>query len=416
MGLGNSENNSIVDDDGDGVSGGAGGGGGEGYGNVSVPCSICLEVVTDAAERSWAKLQCGHQFHLDCIGSAFNTKGAMQCPNCRKIEKGQWLFGSGSRPPASEISMEDWAVDEDVYYSVSEVSLGIHYCPFGGGLARFPSSFEDGEFSLNPYHDHVAFPEQAAVTSTGSPHVAYFGSVHPSSSNSSPGLPDASNFNNHWSPQSSLVPSDMPSSYAIPYHIWEHQAPPFNSRIGGGGVDQASFAPNAQRAASRTNVRSQRAGSFVQPFLINQSPGVRAVPPSITPTYQGSNARARDRVQALQEYYQQPQPSNAPQDYAPLISAARRQFNRTRELLQSGGMAASSADPAGFFFVPPGTSPPWNYQEAARTRFPTQEQQQPWFPMNNQHTESGADSGWDNGLDAARPGNRHRRYGLERRL
>lgn len=57
----------------------------------------------------------------DCIGSAFNTKGAMQCPNCRKIEKGQWLFGSGSRPPAPEISMEDWALDEDVYYSVSEV-------------------------------------------------------------------------------------------------------------------------------------------------------------------------------------------------------------------------------------------------------------------------------------------------------
>ena len=30
----------------------------------SVPCSICLEAVTDNGDRSWAKLQCGHQFHL----------------------------------------------------------------------------------------------------------------------------------------------------------------------------------------------------------------------------------------------------------------------------------------------------------------------------------------------------------------
>lgn len=31
---------------------------------ASVSCSICLEVVTDNGYRSWAKLQCGHQFHL----------------------------------------------------------------------------------------------------------------------------------------------------------------------------------------------------------------------------------------------------------------------------------------------------------------------------------------------------------------
>ena len=28
----------------------------------------------------------------DCIGSEFNVKGAMQCPNCRATEDGQWLF------------------------------------------------------------------------------------------------------------------------------------------------------------------------------------------------------------------------------------------------------------------------------------------------------------------------------------
>lgn len=50
----------------------------------------------------------------DCIGSAFNIKGAMQCPNCRKIEKGQWLYANGSRS-FPEFSMDDWTHDEDLY-------------------------------------------------------------------------------------------------------------------------------------------------------------------------------------------------------------------------------------------------------------------------------------------------------------
>ncbi|PPR87910.1 hypothetical protein GOBAR_AA32781 [Gossypium barbadense] len=35
---------------------------GKSFGSVS--CSICLETVTDNGDQSWAKLQCGHQFHL----------------------------------------------------------------------------------------------------------------------------------------------------------------------------------------------------------------------------------------------------------------------------------------------------------------------------------------------------------------
>lgn len=48
-------------DDGDG--GGGDVGGGEDKASV-VSCSICLEAVTDNGDRSWSKLQCGHQFHL----------------------------------------------------------------------------------------------------------------------------------------------------------------------------------------------------------------------------------------------------------------------------------------------------------------------------------------------------------------
>lgn len=59
MGLGNDDD--VVVDDGDG--GGVGGCGGKSC-SGSVSCSICLEVVADNGDRSWAKLQCGHQFHL----------------------------------------------------------------------------------------------------------------------------------------------------------------------------------------------------------------------------------------------------------------------------------------------------------------------------------------------------------------
>lgn len=38
----------------------------------------------------------------------------MQCPNCRKIEKGQWLYAHGSRA-LPDFNMDDWAHDEDLY-------------------------------------------------------------------------------------------------------------------------------------------------------------------------------------------------------------------------------------------------------------------------------------------------------------
>ena len=53
-------------------------------------------------------------FPSDCIGSAFNTKGVMQCPNCRKVEKGQWLYANGCRSNP-EFSAEEWVHEEDIY-------------------------------------------------------------------------------------------------------------------------------------------------------------------------------------------------------------------------------------------------------------------------------------------------------------
>lgn len=38
----------------------------------------------------------------------------MQCPNCRKIEKGQWLYANGCRS-YPEFNVEDWVHEEDIY-------------------------------------------------------------------------------------------------------------------------------------------------------------------------------------------------------------------------------------------------------------------------------------------------------------
>ncbi|CAL0300103.1 unnamed protein product [Lupinus luteus] len=346
------DDNNLVD--------GGGGGGAKLFG--SVPCSICLEVVADNGDRSWAKLQCGHRFHLDCIGSAFNIKGAMQCPNCRKIEKGQWLYANGSRS-YPEFSMDDWAHDEDFYdLNYTEMSFGVHWCPFGN-LTRLPSSFEDGEFSSTAYHDvvgqHAILAEQTAVSSASHPcpYVAYFGPIHPSSSNSGGTVSEGSNFS-HWN--GSSLPSDMPTPYAFPaldvhYRSWENHSPPFSTATGHLlAPDQPSVSPGTQRSA--------RGGSDVPryPFLVGHSSAARAAS-SMIPPYPGSNARARDRVQALQAYYQQQQPPNTVTMRTPISSGTRRSSSHSGSA-QIAPLATSPDQNGGFFFIPSSSSVS-NFQE-----------------------------------------------------
>ncbi|GLJ09375.1 hypothetical protein SUGI_0107660 [Cryptomeria japonica] len=111
----------------------------------SISCSVCLEAVADRGERSIAKLKCGHHFHLDCIGSAFNAKGAMQCPNCRHVEHGQWLYANGCRPH-EEFIVED-LTNNDYLYDVqySEMPFGFPWCPYQGSFSRLSVSLEDAE-------------------------------------------------------------------------------------------------------------------------------------------------------------------------------------------------------------------------------------------------------------------------------
>ncbi|XP_031269504.1 E3 ubiquitin-protein ligase RFI2-like [Pistacia vera] len=427
MGLGANDDDDVAVDDAVG-DGGECNSGGKGFGSVS--CSICLDLVTDNGDRSWAKLQCGHQFHLDCIGSAFNVKGAMQCPNCRKIEKGQWLYANGCRS-FPEFTMDDWTHDEDLYdLSYSEMSFGVHWCPFGS-LTRLPSSFEEGEFSSTAYHDllgqHAIFAEHTAVSSATHPcpYIAYFGPIHPSSSNSSGSVSDSSNFNNPWNGPS--VHSEMPTSYSFPpmdlhYHTWDQHSSPFStssSRVGSG--DQPSIPPVTQRS-TRTTSDIPRSGSFMHPFLVGHSARAgSSVASSMIPPYPGSNARARDRVQALQAYYQQQQPSTSPAMRTPIIPGSRRSSGH-RGIPQVGPVASSSDQTGGFYFFPPGTSGR-NYQEADNllsSRFHAWERDSlPSFAMN----QVDQDSSWGGfhqpagGSDPGiRPSSLRRRHGPERTL
>ncbi|KAI3770557.1 hypothetical protein L6452_01694 [Arctium lappa] len=347
-------------DDGDATGGGKAA--------VSVSCSICLEVVTDNGDRAWAKLQCGHQFHLDCIGSAFNVKGVMQCPNCRKIEKGQWLYANGCRP-YPEFSMDDWAHDEDLYdLSYSESSM---WCPFGG-FTRLAASFDEGDFPTTAYHDllgqHAIFTEHAAVSSATHlcPYIAYVQPVHPSSSSStsSASIADGPTYNNQWNSQSAS--SEIPNSYALPtmdvrYHTL---IPTSGSRVG--GADQPSMPSVMPRRPVRTNPDMPRSGSYMHPFVVGQSSGARApssVGSSMIHPYPGSAARARERSQALQAYFQQP--SNLPGLRTPVNVSGSRRSNNQGQIGQVGSSSDQNQIRGGVYFLPTsGSSGGRSFQEA----------------------------------------------------
>ncbi|KAL8545525.1 hypothetical protein ACS0TY_005614 [Phlomoides rotata] len=375
MGLGDAD---LLDD-------GDVGGGGKGT-VAAVSCSICLDAVMDNGDRSWAKLQCGHQFHLDCIGSAFNIKGAMQCPNCRKIEKGQWLYANGSRP-MPEFSMEDWAHDEDLYdLSYSEMSVGVHWCPFSG-LTRLPL-FDEGEFPSSAYDlhgHHTVFAEHTPVSSTSHPcpYIAYFGPIHPSSSASSGNISDGSSFNNHWNALSAH--SEVPSTYPFPsmdahYASWDH-SPPFvaTSRIG--NADQPPIPSVTQRTARNSDI--PRPGMH-HPFIVGHSSASRA-PSSMTsvlPPYPGPVARPRDRP--VQAYFQQS--SSVPIARASVMSGGRRPTGH-RGLAQVAPIASSSDQSSGFYFFSSNSSAR-SFQEAenpVRDHFHAWERDhQPAFPVDRE--------------------------------
>lgn len=147
----------------------------------SVSCSVCLEAVADKGDRSIAKLKCSHQFHLDCIGSAFNAKGAMQCPNCRNIENGQWLYANGCNP-YEDIILENFTNNQDLYdVNHTEMPFGFRWHPYQGSLSQLSVSLEEIEPPAGTYSDMTgnALYGEHSNGSTGShlyPYLAIHGS------------------------------------------------------------------------------------------------------------------------------------------------------------------------------------------------------------------------------------------------
>lgn len=149
-------------------------------------CSVCLEAVVVDGDRATAKLRCAHQFHLDCIGSAFNVKGAMQCPNCRHVEDGQWLYASALRTP-EDFAFEDYVIDDDFDFSVdlSAVLSAVEDTPFSGGPLLEISPFTgrpeletyNSHWGACPHLGHCPHPQMAAVSFERRPERHHIGSM-----------------------------------------------------------------------------------------------------------------------------------------------------------------------------------------------------------------------------------------------
>ncbi|GJN05291.1 hypothetical protein PR202_ga22909 [Eleusine coracana subsp. coracana] len=157
-------------------------------------CSICLDaVVAKSRERSTATLQCGHEFHLDCIGSAFNSTGTMQCPNCRHIENGHWLYARHPIPSQS-VNNDDGVFDEDLDHFAHQqgvfVPLRIWSIPISR-LSELSSLFSEIEPMQEAYHDVIGQNINAEPTDPQEPgtghqgaYVSYMQPLSPVSSSS----------------------------------------------------------------------------------------------------------------------------------------------------------------------------------------------------------------------------------------
>ncbi|KAJ0969296.1 hypothetical protein J5N97_022173 [Dioscorea zingiberensis] len=240
--------------------------------DLDASCSICLEFVQDRGERSIAKLQCGHEFHLDCIGSAFNVKGAMQCPNCRKVEKGRWLYANGNRSPV-DFDFEGLTVGDILGLSSSDLPFGIQWCPFRG-FPQLASLFEEGELQPGSYHElmgNIGFGDHSSASSSTQvcPYLAMHGfphSIHTAPSTADT-VPDNGRFHRVATGLAGQSSTEMMNSHSYSAieaqnHNWQQQ-PSLSF----------SISANVDQSASQLGLRlprndpggQQGLGSFVHP-------------------------------------------------------------------------------------------------------------------------------------------------------
>lgn len=325
--------------------------------SIVVSCSICLEVISDDGERTKVKLQCGHEFHLDCIGSAFNAKGEMQCPNCRKVETGLWLYANGHR---GEVNMDDWTLEDDLNdLSRPEMPFSLHWCPFSV-LARL-AAFQEGVSIAAAYRNlianHAIFTEQMPASSAAHsrPHVPYFQPLQSPSlaSNSADGVNDGPTFH-HWTGLSG--PNDTNNSHAFPsvelhHNIWDHHSPPFSptsSRIIN-GTDQAQVSSIMLSLLRSDSDGVPRIGAYTHPFYLSHGSSSRTGNSVILPPFLG-NYLAHAHATGLHSYHQPPNPVAV---QAPVLPIVRRSTGqRGYGTIDS----APSSDQPGVYLIPSGSS------------------------------------------------------------
>ncbi|XP_077250121.1 E3 ubiquitin-protein ligase IPI1-like [Tasmannia lanceolata] len=323
-------------------------------GRSPVYCSICLDCVVDRGERSIAKLQCGHEFHLDCIGSAFNAKGAMQCPNCRKVEKGQWLFANECRS-FTEFNVDE-LVNEEYDLSYPELPFGLQWCPFRGGFLS--SLFEEGEVHSNAYHDllgSAAFGDlsNASISTHVCPYLMLHGfshAIHPTPSNATDTIPDTASFNRHPTGLGGPSAGDVMNSHSFSvtdprHHNWQQASHPFP--VSGSTLNNTEQ-PASQLASrlSRSDPSGQqRVGSFVHPLPFVHGSVARAGSNLVTSVVPPIMGDARGHGHGARIYQQSASSSsirNTP--FAPI----RRTRPRGLTLISSAG-TNSSIENSGFY-------------------------------------------------------------------
>ncbi|KAL5220274.1 hypothetical protein ABZP36_024987 [Zizania latifolia] len=351
---GETEGGDVTDDDGENAE-------------AAVACSICFDaVVAGGGDRSTARLQCGHEFHLDCIGSAFNAKGVMQCPNCRKIEKGNWLYANGPLP-SQDVNIEEWANNDEDFYDASqpEASRSVfwpfrfQWCPVGR-LAQLSSVFDEGETAAPvTFHDFMGqnySSEHLPVSTTGAtppgpPYVAYFQPLQSSalpSSHVTERTMDGATYHDHWNPFAG--PSDgrtLPTVHPIDFHHnhWTHLPNSYSQPSNNNGVAEQVVIPVAPMRVGGLDSDNQQ-HRYLPSVYGNGSGSIPRIPsvPPMAPQFM----RPHDNIN---EQYQQSSSS--------LFTAPQRSGGMHMRTLGAAGPAMPSAlHSAGFSLFPQAPSGP----------------------------------------------------------
>ncbi|KAM7276962.1 hypothetical protein ACFE04_018828 [Oxalis oulophora] len=328
----------------------------------------------------------------------------MQCPNCRKVDKGQWLFANGTTRSLPEFALEDSFPDEDFYgLNFAEMPFRVHWCPFGD-LARIGSSFEEMETPLTackystlktvslsnilvtiehfndihyfPDNDfrghHPLFSEHTATP----PYIAYVGvgPMPPAATARSSDHPDDPS-RHPWNTVTRqnyemFGPLAFPASAInIQYQSWGRHSPPFS--LPGGhvsGADPGTVLPQTLRPNHVEPDAATQPRPFSHPLVFNHGSIARvgtSFISSAVPRHPGSSAQTHERIQM---FHHQPQPSNTPGMPSPMVPSIRR-FEGPRGL-PAGVPAASQPDQNGGFFVLPPNEAPNPFLQWERQRLP----------------------------------------------